>query len=172
LCSAFKAIAYFATGKLKPIIMIIDSLDNAPNYFSVHPLFKKAFAYISSVDLASVAPGTYKVDGDNIRAIFSGKKGVTVAESVAKFECHNQHIDIQLCIKGKEQFGWKPRTSCLTPNGEYNFEKDVLLYSDKPDTYFELTDGQFVILFPEDVHAPMIAADEHIIQKVVIKVKI
>lgn len=151
--------------------MIIDSLNNAPKYFVVHPLFEKAFAYINSINLAEVAPGIHKVDGDNIRAIFSNNKGVTAA-SIQEFECHNQHIDIQLCIKGKEQFGWKPRNSCTTPKGDYSFEKDVLLYADKPDTYFELTDGQFVILFPEDVHAPMIAADENTIQKLVIKVKI
>ena len=152
--------------------MIIDSLDNAQKYFAVHPLFEKAFAYINGVNLATTAPGIHKVDGDNIRSIFSNNNGVTVAASILEFECHNQHIDIQLCIKGKERFGWKPRTSCTSPKGDYNFEKDVLLYDDKPDTYFELTGGQFVILFPEDVHAPMIAADESTIQKLVIKVKI
>ena len=152
--------------------MIIDSLDNAPKYFDLHPLFEKAFAYINDTNLATTAPGIYQVDGDNIRAIFSNNKGVTVAASIQEFECHNQYIDIQLCIKGKEQFGWKPRTSCIFPKGNYSFEKDVLLYEDKPDTYFELTDGQFVILFSEDVHAPMIKADENTIQKLVIKVKI
>ena len=28
--------------------------------------------------------------------------------------------------------------------------------NDTPDTFFQLTDGQFAIFFPEDVHAPMI----------------
>ena len=28
---------------------------------------------------------------------------MTAAESIAKFECHNKHIDIQLCINGMEQ---------------------------------------------------------------------
>jgi beta-galactosidase beta subunit len=36
--------------------------------------------------------------------------------------------------------------------------------------YSELTNGQFVIFFPEDVHAPMIGDAE--IKKLVIKVKI
>jgi len=152
--------------------MIIDSLENAPKYFDLHPLFEKAFGYINGTNLATTAPGIYQVDGDNIRAIFSNNKGLTVAASIQEFECHNQYIDIQLCIKGKEQFGWKPRTSCISPKGNYSFEKDVLLYEDKPDIYFELTDGQFVILFSEDVHAPMIKADENTIQKLVIKVKI
>ena len=51
-----------------------------------------------------------------------------------------------------------------------NIDKDVVFYSDMPDMYFELTDNQFAIFFPEDVHAPMIGEGE--IKKLVIKVKI
>ena len=150
--------------------MIIDTLANAKKYYCVHPLFEKAFAYISSVDLAAMEPGKYGIEGDQLRAIFSNKQGMSAAESILKFECHDQHIDIQLCISGRETIGWKPRESCHAQKGEYNAEKDVLFYNDAPDTYFGLTDGQFVILFPEDVHAPMIAED--MVQKLVIKVKI
>ncbi|MBC7888169.1 MAG: YhcH/YjgK/YiaL family protein [Ferruginibacter sp.] len=150
--------------------MIIDSLDNAHKYFTVNSYFEEAFAYISSVDLAGIEPGKYEIDGDNLRAIFSDKTGMSAAESILKFECHDKHIDIQLCIRGKETIGWKPRGSCLAQKGEYNPEKDVLFYNDAPDTYFGLTDGQFAIFFPEDVHAPMIGEEE--IKKLVIKVKI
>jgi YhcH/YjgK/YiaL family protein len=38
--------------------------------------------------------------------------------------------------------------------------------------FFQLTNGQFVILFPEDVHAPMIAVNDKTIKKLVIKVRI
>jgi len=44
--------------------MIIDSLANAERYFSLHRKFKKAFAYINSIDLSSMEPGKYDVDGD------------------------------------------------------------------------------------------------------------
>jgi YhcH/YjgK/YiaL family protein len=152
--------------------MIIDSLENASKYFSVHPLFEKAFAYINGTNLPAVEPGKYEIDGDKLRAIFASKKGVSAAESIQEFECHDQHIDIQLCINGKETFGWKPRASCLAQKGAYNPEKDVLFFNDAPDMYFGLTAGQFAILFPEDVHAPMIAVNEEPITKLVIKVKI
>ena len=150
--------------------MIIDSVKNAAKYYSIHPLFAKAFEYINSTDLASTEDGKYDIDGDNLRAIISNKKGVTAEASVAKFECHDKHIDIQLCITGNEQIGWKPREKCTTPNGPYNPDKDVQLYNDQPDTFFSLTDGQFAIFFPEDVHAPMIGDAE--IKKLVVKVKI
>lgn len=152
--------------------MIIDTLRNASTYYSVHPLFEKAFDFISrnQADLAAMEPGRYEIDGDNLKAIISQKKGMTVAESVAKFECHNKYIDIQLCIDGYEQMGWKPREKCLSEKGGYNEEKDVQLYNDQPDMYFHLANGQFAIFFPADVHAPMIGEGE--IKKLVIKVKI
>ncbi len=150
--------------------MIVDSLDNAQKYFAVHPLFEKAFAYINSTDLATAEPGKYEIDGDNLRAIYSNKVGVSAAESIQKFECHDKHIDIQVCISGHETIGWKPRNTCLAQKGEYNPDKDVLFYNDAPDMFFGLTDLQFVIFFPEDVHAPMIA--EEAVKKLVIKVKI
>ena len=69
-----------------------------------------------------------------------------------------------------ETYGWKPREKCKMQNGAYNPEKDVRFFSDAPDMFFQLTDGQFAVFFPEDVHAPMIGEGE--IKKVVIKVKI
>jgi YhcH/YjgK/YiaL family protein len=149
--------------------MIIDTLQNAPKYFSAHPLFAKAFEYISNTDLANAADGKADIS-DGLKAIYSNAPGKTIEVSCAKFECHNKNIDIQLCISGFETIGWKPREKCKIENGGYNTEKDVQLYNETPDMYFQLTDGQFVIFFPGDVHAPMIGDGE--IKKLVIKVKI
>jgi len=149
--------------------MIIDTLQNAPKYLSAHPLFAQAFKYIRDTDLANAADGKSDIS-EGLKAIFSNAPGKTKEASCAKFECHNKNIDIQLCINGLETIGWKPREKCVTPNGEYNGEKDVQFYHDAPDTFFQLTDGQFAIFFPEDVHAPMIG--EGMIRKLVIKVKI
>ena len=150
--------------------MIIDSLSNAEKYFCVHPLFAQAFEYIKSQNLESIEVGNYEIDGEQLRAIISNNNGKSVAESTAKFECHNKHIDIQLCINGKEKIGWKPRQSCTQQKGEYNEVKDVLFYNDTPDMFFQLTNQQFAIFFPEDVHAPMIG--EGSIKKMVAKVRL
>jgi YhcH/YjgK/YiaL family protein len=149
--------------------MIIDTIKNAPKYISLHPLFAKAFDYINATDLTNQEDGKFEI-AEGLKAIFSNAPGKTREGSVSKFECHNHHIDIQLCIHGKETIGWKPREQCNAENGAFNAEKDVQLYHEEPDTYFELTDGQFAIFFPEDVHAPMIG--EGAIKKLVIKVRI
>jgi biofilm protein TabA len=149
--------------------MIVDTIKNAPKYFAVHPLFKQAFQYINATDLVNAPDGKADI-AEGLKAIFSNAPGKTRETSLAKFECHDKNIDIQLCISGVETIGWKPREKCVTPNGDYNAEKDVRFFNDAPDTWFELTDGQFAIFFPEDVHAPMIG--EGNIKKLVIKVKI
>lgn len=149
--------------------MIVDTIKNASKYFSVHPLFANAFQFINETDLVNAPDGKSDI-AEGLKAIFSNKAGMTSEASVAKFECHNNHIDIQLCINGVETIGWKPREKCVTENGGYNPEKDVQLYKEQPDMYFQLTNGQFAIFFPEDVHAPMIGEGE--IKKLVIKVKI
>lgn len=149
--------------------MIIDTINNAHKYVSLHPLFAKAFEYIQQTDLANAADGKNDI-AEGLKAIFSNAPGKTKETSLQKFECHNKNIDIQLCIKGVETIGWKPREKCASPKDEYNDEKDVLFFDDAPDTYFQLTDGQFAIFYPEDVHAPMIGEGE--IKKLVIKVKI
>jgi biofilm protein TabA len=148
--------------------MIIDTLENAGKYASLHPRFAQAFEYLKSIDLNAIEPGKFEIDGKDLHASVSAKEGVQAADS--KFEAHNSYIDIQVCINGKETMGWKPRAKCVDPKGEFNSEKDVIFYNDQPDMYFTLTDGQFVIFYPEDVHAPMIG--EGVIKKLVVKVKI
>jgi len=149
--------------------MIIDTIANAGKYFSAHPLFAKAFEFINATDLANAPDGKSDIE-EGLKAIFSNSTGKTKEASLSKFECHDKNIDIQLCISGVETICWKPREKCVIQNGDYNSEKDVRFYSDAPDTSFQLTDGQFAIFFPEDVHAPMIGEGE--IRKLVIKVKI
>ena len=149
--------------------MIVDTLKNASQYFSVHPLFEKAFQYIETIDLQNKEDGKEEIS-EGLKAIFSNATGKTKETSLQKFECHNSNIDIQLCINGIETIGWKPREKCGNKNGEFNTEKDVQFYNETPDMYFQLTNDQFAVFFPEDVHAPMIGEGE--IKKLVIKVKI
>lgn len=149
--------------------MIIDSFANAATYYGQHKNFKIAFDYLKAQNLEALEVGKYEI-ADGVLAIVSDKEGVTKEAASAKFECHNKNIDIQLCIRGTETIGWKPRTDCKEPKGEFNEEKDVIFYADAPDMYFQLKSGQFAIFYPTDVHSPMIG--ESMIKKLVVKVRI
>lgn len=147
--------------------MIIDSLENASKYYSVHPRFEKAFEFLKSQDLNALEVSKFQIDGADLHAAVSAKEGVAV--EAAKFEAHNNFIDIQVCISEQEKMGWSTRSQCTDPKDPYNAEKDVIFFNDQPGMYFELKAGQFAIFFPEDVHAPMIG--EGIIKKLVVKVR-
>ena len=148
--------------------MIIDTLDNADKYISLHPRFAKAFEFIKNQNLETIEPGKFEIDGKDLHASVSLKDGVT--REAAKAEAHKNYIDIQVCPSGKEELGWKPLSKSISPKEAYNAEKDVIFYNDKPDMYFSLHEGQFAIFFPDDVHAPMIG--EGPVKKLVVKVKI
>ena len=73
--------------------MIIDTLENAGKYTSVHPLFAQAFEFLNSIDLKNVEAGKYEIsEGLNYAVV--EKEGMTAEESIAKFECHNKNIEI------------------------------------------------------------------------------
>jgi len=149
--------------------MIVDSLQNAAKYYNLHPNFKKAFEYVSQNDIANLEVGAFEI-GEGLKLIVIEGQGNTKEEAVKGFECHDQNIDIQISIKGPETFAWKPREKCVNPNGDYSDERDVRFFYDAPDTFFQLQEKQFAILFPEDVHTAMIG--EGLLKKIVIKVKI
>ncbi len=150
--------------------MVIDHISNSSKYYNLNPLFKKAFDFINSTNLNSISIGHHEIEGKELRVIVADENGVSESASISEFECHNQHIDIQFCISGIEKFGWKPRNTCFLPRNEYSAEKDVLFYNDLPDMFFTLKENQFVILYPDDVHAPMISDGR--IRKLIFKVRI
>lgn len=150
--------------------MILDSIERLQSYSTLHPRFKKAMESIMAANYNELQPGEIKWDGEDIRAIVIHDQLVNEKESTDYFECHNTYIDIQIVYEGVEQVGWKSRTNCLLPRGEYNTEKDVLFYEDKPELFFELKPAHFTIYFPDDVHAPMIG--DGAIKKMVVKVRV
>lgn len=150
--------------------MILDSINRLQAYSTLHPRFAKAMECIVAANYNELPTGEIKWDGDDIRAIVIHDQLVSEKDSTDYFECHNTYIDIQIVYEGIERVGWKSRTNCLLPRGEYNIEKDVLFYEDTPELFFELKPAHFTIYFPDDVHAPMIG--EGAIKKMVVKVRV
>lgn len=147
--------------------MIIDTISSAKQYYSLHPMFEKAFEYILE-NINNIKEGRTDIDSDNLYVM--GANGLLKNKEEAFLEAHNRYIDIQIVIKGNETFGWSSRKRCFSEQADYNSEKDIVFYNDTPSTYFTLTPDEFVIFFPEDSHAPLVG-DGNIV-KAVVKVKI
>lgn len=135
--------------------MILDSLKNAAQYYSLHPRFKTVFDYIASHDLVAMECGRHDIDGDNI---FVNIQELDLKDTkAARLELHRKYIDIQLLLDGSDEvFGWSEKPDCLKPEAEFDVEKDVQFFTDVPQCFYSVKKGQFSILYPEDGHAPML----------------
>ena len=60
--------------------------------------------------------------------------------------------------------------NALAPRAPYDESKDIIFYHDQPTSYVDLLPGDFVILFPEDGHAPFVG-DGSPISKLIVKVR-
>ena len=134
--------------------MILGSLKNTETIEKLHPLFKRAFDYLKTTDLESTPADGSKIELDGNRLFLSISEYQGKAHEEAKAEAHQQHIDIQVPIKGFEVMGWIGLSDCNEIQMPYNPEKDLIFYGDAISSYVQVSPGEFAIFFPEDVHAP------------------
>ncbi|MBR6298743.1 MAG: YhcH/YjgK/YiaL family protein [Candidatus Gastranaerophilales bacterium] len=151
--------------------MIFDRLNNSKQYFILGEKFKKAFDFLNNTDLKNIKEGRYEIDANEIYANVQGL--TTKQKSEKKWEVHKDYIDIQYVIKGQEAMGY----GILEDFEEvipYNKEKDVaFLDTEKEYNYINVAEGEFVIFYPNDVHAPMLSVtDAQDIKKVIVKIKV
>jgi len=148
--------------------IIINKLQHAERYFRMHPAFEKAFTFLRQDDLAELPADRYEIDGDRLFCIIS--KGPGRSREEAKLEAHRKYIDIQYVIAGTDEMGFKPTANCKVIDTEYDADKDIMFFKDKPDSWTQVPAGSFVIFFPKDAHAPLVSKGE--IHKVVLKIAV
>jgi len=146
--------------------MILDHVDNWSHYAALHPGFEEAFAFLQRKDLGDLPAGRHPIEGERLYALVI-KEGGRGHDS-AQLEIHNRYIDIQFTLTGADDIGWKPAPKCTGKDQEYNTEKDIAFFRDKPETWVTTLPGTFAIFFPQDAHAPLGGTGP--IHKVVVKV--
>lgn len=148
--------------------MILSNLQNSGRIESLHPLFKKFFDYVKSHDLLHTECGRIEIEGD---ALFINNVNPTcVAAENQMLEVHRDYIDIHVLLEGEETIGWKALEDLTDEKQAYDAAGDCALYADRPDNFITLRPGQFLIVWPEDPHAPVIGAGK--IRKLIGKVKL
>lgn len=138
-------------------------------YLANKTIWDKSFEFIRTHNLDSLAPGKYPIDGDNAYA------SITLAPSrtpdKANWESHNNYIDLQYVIKGKEQIAVAP-VSLATVTKPYDAAKDVANYT-ADGKYYLAEPGTFFLFFPQDAHRPNMLVDGYeTVKKIVIKIKV
>ena len=148
--------------------MILDTLANAARYAGMHPGFARAFEFLTTTDLAALAPGRHAIDGDRIYVSIDHTDGR--GEDGARLEAHRRYIDIQYTIDGDELIGWMPLARCGAPDGGFDDKKDVGFFADRPSTWVAVPPGSFTIFFPHDAHAPL--GGHGRLQKAIVKIAV
>lgn len=148
--------------------MILSKLENSNRIECLHPLFKKLFDYVKQHDLLHEETGKIVLEGDDLFINNVAPEGV--AREKQPLEIHREYIDVHILLEGKETIGWKAIEDLKCELKPYEKEGDCALYSDCPTTYVDLQPGEFVIVFPEDPHAPAIGEGK--IRKLIAKIKV
>lgn len=158
--------------KLKPIlnfsVMIISNLQHSQRIESLHPLFKRLFDYVKQHDLLHQETGKIVLEGEQLFINNVSIEGKCPTEQA--LELHRDYIDVHILLEGEESIGWKPLENLEKELKPYEKEGDCALYSDKPTTFVKMNPGEFVVVFPEDPHAPAIG--EGNIRKLIAKVSV
>lgn len=145
--------------------MILDKLENADRYASLHPAFFQAFHWLREQALGGLTVGRTDISGDRLYASVMREGGR--GQSAVKLETHRRYIDIQYLAAGSDLMGWAAAGQGLNSLG-YDSAKDLEFYSDRPEIWIPVPVGHFAIFFPEDAHAPMAGTEAMV--KIVVKV--
>lgn len=148
--------------------MVLDLLENLKNYAALNPNFAKAVEFIENNDLAALPLGRNEICGD---LVFANVMEVAPkSKQEARIEIHRRYIDIQVPVTGDEVMGYSPLDQL--PPVEFDEAGDFALYpvEQRAREFFNVRQGEFVIFFPQDGHAPAIT--DAPLKKIVVKVAV
>jgi len=152
--------------------MLYGTLNDLSPIESLGGHFGTAAAYLRQLDVTSLTPGHYPIDGENVFANFYDV--ILQEPSELSFETHSHYADIQIVTDGCEGMLVAPFSPDMVIRTPYEAERDVTFYEDpvRSETLL-VTGGHYVVFLPEDAHKPSCRTENSPFAfKLVIKVKV
>ena len=120
-------------------------------------------------DIPSLAVGRHDIDADRVFVLVSEYDTRRPAD--AFWEAHRRHVDVQFVQSGSERIAYGDIARFeLDP---YDAERDLVVAHGDSERFVEVGAGEFVILFPHDVHMPGLTAQAvRAVRKAVVKVRL
>lgn len=150
--------------------MIVGTLQNCERYFVLGDRIEKALKWLQANDITKMEDGRYDLDGTELsktslldmKAKENARDGVLilVQRYTTKqiddtwFEGHKKYLDLHYVAEGNEYFCYTPIQRAGKPITEYDEVEDDHLYNRDYETAVLMQAGDFVIVYPEDVHMP------------------
>lgn len=129
--------------------MIVDAFENIYEYRFAIPYLNEIINFYED-NIINLIPGKYNLLNDNLFVIIAENR--PDADSEPKLEAHRKYIDLQVCIIGEFELGWKNRESCRKILKEYDESDDYELYNSQEELKFNLTKNHFAVFYPNDAH--------------------
>ena len=152
--------------------MIYDTILYAKRYRGIHPGIDRVLKEVTAYTPDNYPGGRISLEGDDIYLNLAEYDTHSIAEGMA--EAHQEYIDVMYMVEGTEVIYVKPVDRLNHVTKEYDPAIEASLADiDEDGCEVRLEQGDFIILFPEDAHAPACHADrqEHV-KKIIGKVKI
>ena len=117
---------------------------------------QKGLLFLKDTDFSKLEDGQYDIQGKELFVILGKMETMRLEE--AKPEAHNQYLDIQCLLEGKESIGFAQRNLDQPVLEDLLKEKDLVLYKNelKSESILSLSEGEYAVFFPEDVHRPLV----------------
>lgn len=150
--------------------MIFDKLSNAQLYYGMGKKFEDAFKFLENTDFSSMPAGSYTTMIDGRETVFKVKRYDSRPHEDCHLEKHENCIDLQYIVSGREYFGYAPYDGELVRCGD-NLSDDCVYFNDT-SSHVVLKQGMFAMALTDDVHMPELCIGEEPVPVVKAIVKI
>ncbi len=147
--------------------MLYDTTEHLLKYSFLSPRLERAFRFLAETDFSSLPDGRIELDGTDVFADLSTYETRLVNDTP---EAHRKYIDVQCLLRGKELVGVAP-LSAMQEELSGDQTRDIWFYHG-PMEPLTLSGSRVLVLWPQDAHAPCIAAGApETVRKCVVKVR-
>lgn len=149
--------------------MIFGNIENQKEYDFLEDKIKECFTYNKENDLMSFDTGRHDIKGDEL--FVNIVEYETTKPENRFWEAHKYYLDLHLILDGKEQIDLNFLKNMTL--GEYIKEEDYQKIEGNKNSSVTLSQGDFLICYPNDGHMTAIAVDKpQKIKKAIFKIKI
>lgn len=149
--------------------MIYGNISTCETYAFLSERIKACFQFAKEHDLNGFEKGSHTIDGTNL--FVNIVEYETTTKENRFFEAHKDYLDLHLMLDGEEAIGINfIKDLC---QGEYTKEDDYLRITGDVKTLVNMTNGDFLICYPEDGHMTALQITKpKTIKKAIFKIKI
>lgn len=152
--------------------MVFDTIDHADNYVWTGPDVSCVLEKVKEYNPENYPGGKVEIDGERIYLLLNSYE--TRTRENALCEAHKAYLDVMYMVEGEEDVYVKPVSQLRQITQPYSSSIDALLaQTDEDASVVHLTAGSFLVLYPQDAHAPGCCVHEPMqVKKIVAKIRI